>query len=163
MWSYQLGWMYITCQLLVVFPAIFDQFPGQFSKEDNSAGFKIFEILISGFWEIQKKSLPRRPSSQNWVKNSEKCFKIHQKMVNGFWFYSTLAGWSTWQQAFLNFSHNYWFYDTPDTPGGASVVFAENWIWNRLKQFLPVWWVLVKAIPVVEFSNGGYKIWKDFA
>ena len=30
------------------------------------------------------------------------------------------------------------FYDIPDTPGGASVVFPENEIWNRLKQFLPV-------------------------
>ena len=59
---------------------------------------------------------------------------MHQnssKMVNGFWFYSILDGWSTWQWAFLNFSQNFWSYDTPDTPGGASVVFAENEIWNN--------------------------------
>ena len=40
----------VTCQLLVVFPAVFDQFFGRFSKEDNSVGFKIFKILISGCW-----------------------------------------------------------------------------------------------------------------
>ena len=40
----------MTCQLLVVFPAIFDQFSRQFFKEDNSVGFKIFKILISGCW-----------------------------------------------------------------------------------------------------------------
>ena len=33
----------------VVFLAVFDQFSGQFSKEGNSVGFKIFKILISGF------------------------------------------------------------------------------------------------------------------
>ena len=32
----------VTCQLLVVFPAVFDQFSSQFAKEDNSVGFKIF-------------------------------------------------------------------------------------------------------------------------
>ena len=32
----------VTCQFLVVFPAVFDQFSGRFSKEDNSVGFKIF-------------------------------------------------------------------------------------------------------------------------
>ena len=40
----------MTCELLVVFPAVFDQFSGRFSKEDNSVGFKIFKILISGCW-----------------------------------------------------------------------------------------------------------------
>jgi hypothetical protein len=38
----------LTCQFLVVFQAIFDQFPGQFSKKDNSVGFSSFQILISG-------------------------------------------------------------------------------------------------------------------
>ena len=32
----------VTCQLLVVFPTVFDQFSGQFSKGDNSVGFKNF-------------------------------------------------------------------------------------------------------------------------
>ena len=59
-------------------------------------------------------------------------------MANCFWFYSILAGWSTWQLVFLNFSQNFWSFDIPDTPGCASAVFAENEIWNRLKQFLPV-------------------------
>ena len=59
-------------------------------------------------------------------------------MENGFWFYSILAGWSTWQWAFLNFSQNFWSFDTLETPGSVSAVFAENEIWNRLKQFLPV-------------------------
>ena len=40
----------MNCQLLVVFPAVFDQFSSRFSKEDNSVGFKIFKILISGCW-----------------------------------------------------------------------------------------------------------------
>ena len=61
---------------------------------------------------------------------------------NGFWFYSMMGGWSTWQWVFLNSSINFWSFDTPDTPGCASAVFAdnqsENEIWNRLKQFLPV-------------------------
>jgi hypothetical protein len=50
---------------------------------------------------------------------------------NGFWFYSILAGWSTWQWVFLNFSQNLWSYDTPDTHGCASAV-----IWNRFEAFL---------------------------
>ena len=61
---------------------------------------------------------------------------------NGFWFYSMMGGWSTWQWVFSNSSQNFWSFDTPDTPGCASAVFAdnqsENEIWNRLKQFLPV-------------------------
>ena len=40
----------VTCQLLVMFPAVFDHFSGQFSKEDNSLGFKIF--LNSDFWVL---------------------------------------------------------------------------------------------------------------
>ena len=60
-------------------------------------------------------------------------------MANCFWFYSILAGWSTWQWVFLNFSQNFWSFDTPDTPRCASAVFAENEIWNRLKRFLLVW------------------------
>ena len=99
-------------------------------------GVKRPEIL----WEIQKYSLPGRPSSQNWVKlkTIKKFIKIHQKMANCFWFYSILAGWLTWQWVFLNFSQNFWSFDTPDTLGCASAVFAENEIWNRLKRFLPV-------------------------
>ena len=46
------------------------------------------------------------------------------------WFYSILAGWSTWQWVFLYFSQNFWSFDTLDTPGCASAV-----IWNHcLKQ-----------------------------
>ena len=99
-------------------------------------GVKRPEIL----WEIQKYSLLGRPSSQNWVKlkTIKKFIKIHQKMANAFWFYSILAGWSTWQWSLLNFSQNFWSFDTPDTPGCASAVFTENEIWNRLKRFLPV-------------------------
>ena len=50
---------------------------------------------------------------------------------NVFLFYSILAGWSTWQWVFLNFSQNFWSFDTPDTPGCASAV-----IWNRFEPFL---------------------------
>ena len=60
-------------------------------------------------------------------------------MANGFWFYSILAGWSTWQWVFLNFSLNFWSFDTPDTPGCASAV-----IWNHcLKQV----WVVPPTVP----------------
>ena len=62
---------------------------------------------------------------------------------NGFWFYSMMGGWSTWQWVFFNSSQNFWSFDTPDSPGCASAVFvdnqSENEIWNRSKQFLPVW------------------------
>jgi hypothetical protein len=40
----------MTCQFLVVFQAVFDQFPGRFSKKDNSVRFSSFQILISGRW-----------------------------------------------------------------------------------------------------------------
>ena len=53
---------------------------------------------------------------------------------NGFWFYSILAGWSTWQWVFLNSSINFWSFDIPDTPGSASAV-----IWNRFEPFLLQW------------------------
>ena len=99
-------------------------------------GVKWPEIL----WEIQEYSLPGRPSSQNGVKSKTICHFLRNfdEFLNGFWFYSILAGWSTWQWVFLNFSQNFWSFDTPDTPGCASAVFAENEIWSRLKQFLPV-------------------------
>ena len=62
---------------------------------------------------------------------------------NGFWFYSMMGGWSTWQWVVLDSSQFFWSFDTPETPGSVSVVFAdnhfENEIWNRLKHFLPVW------------------------
>ena len=61
---------------------------------------------------------------------------------NGFWFYSMMGGWSTWQWVVFDSSQFFWSFDTPETPGSASVVFAdnqsENKIWNRVKQFLPV-------------------------
>ena len=65
-------------------------------------GVKRPEIL----WEIQKYSLPGRPSSQNWVKSKtiKKFIKIPLKMANCFLFYSILAGWSTWEWVFLNFT-----------------------------------------------------------
>ena len=50
------------------------------------------------------------------------------------WFYSILAGWSTWQWVFLNFSQNFWSFDTPDTPRCVSAV-----IWNRFDPFLLQW------------------------
>ena len=40
----------VTCHLLVVFLAVFDQFSGKFSKKDNSDGFSSFYILIFGCW-----------------------------------------------------------------------------------------------------------------
>ena len=72
-------------------------------------------------------------------------------MVNGFWFYSILAGW-----AFLNFSQTFWSYDNPDTPGGASVVFPENEIWNRLKQFLPFPFESQRNVLKTMFKNISY-------
>ena len=57
-------------------------------------------------------------------------------MVNGFWFYSILAGWSTWQWAFLNFSQNFWSFDTPIHPWVC--ILSVCWKWN-LKQ--------IEAIP----------------
>ena len=100
-------------------------------------GIKRPEIL----WEIKKYSLPGRPSSHNWVKSItiEKCIKIPYGMANCFWFYSMMGEWWTWQWIVLDFSNIFWSFDTPETPGSVSVVFAENEIWNRLKQFLPVW------------------------
>ena len=59
-------------------------------------------------------------------------------MAHCFWFYSMMGEWSTWQWVVLDFSQFFWSIDTPETPGSVSAVFAENEIWNRLKQFLPV-------------------------
>ena len=53
---------------------------------------------------------------------------------NGFWFYSILAGWWTWQWVFLNFSQSFWSFDNPDTLECASAV-----IWNRFEPFLLQW------------------------
>ena len=58
-------------------------------------------------------------------------FNEFYAFFNGFWFYSIMAGWSTWQWIFFNFSQNFWSFDTPDTPGCASEV-----IWNRFEPFL---------------------------
>ena len=91
-------------------------------------GVKRPEIL----WEIQKYSLPGRPSSQNWVKSKTICHFLRNfdEFLNGFWFYSILVRWSTWQWVLLNFSQNFWSFDTPNTPRCASAV-----IWNHyLKQ-----------------------------
>ena len=102
-------------------------------------GVKRPEIL----WEIQKYSLPGRPSSQNGVKSKTICHFLRNfdEFLNGFWFYSILAGWSTWQWVFLNFSQNFWSFDTHDTPGCASAV-----IWNHLKQI----WAIP---PTVSWSS----------
>ena len=72
-------------------------------------GVKRLEIL----WEIQKYSLPGRPSSQNWVKSKTICHFLRNfdEFLNGFLFYSILAGWLTWQWVFLNFSQNSWSFD----------------------------------------------------
>ena len=60
----------------------------------------------------------------NGVKSKIICHFLRNfdEFLNGFWFYSILAGWSTWQWVFLNFSLNFWSFDTPDTPGCASAV-----------------------------------------
>ena len=58
-------------------------------------------------------------------------FMNFDAFYNGFWSYSILAGWSTWQWVFSNFSQNLWSFDTPDIPGCASAV-----IWNRFESFL---------------------------
>ena len=95
-----------------------------FSKhcEYRSRGVKRPGIL----WEILKYSLPGGPSSQNWVKSKKQWEMLQNSSKNGFWFYSILAWWSTWQWVFLNFSQNFWSFDTPDTPGCVSAV-----IWNH--------------------------------
>ena len=77
----------------------------------------------------------------------------------GFWLYSMMGGWSTWQWVVLDSSQFFWSFDTPETPGSVSVVFAdnqsENEIWNRLKQFLPVWgWVLPSLSPLMDAKGG---------
>ena len=46
--------------------------------------------------------------------------------------------------------------DTPDTPGGASVVFPENEIWNRLKQFLPFPFESQRNVLKSMFKNISY-------
>ena len=87
-------------------------------------------------WEIQNYSLPGRPSSQNWVKSKTICHFLmnFDEFLNGFCFYSILAGWSTWQWVLSNFSQNFWSFDTLDTPGCASAV-----IWNHcLKQIAAI-------------------------
>ena len=62
-------------------------------------------------------------------------------MANCIWFYSILAGWSTWQWVFLNFSQNFW---SIDTPGCASAV-----IWNHcLKQI----WAISPTVPFCQHS-----------
>ena len=92
-------------------------------------------------WKIKNYPLPGRPFTHHWVKSKTICHFLRNfdAFLNGFWFYSILAGWSTWQWVFLNFSQNFWSFDTLETPGSVSAVFAENEIWNRLKHFLPVW------------------------
>ena len=72
-----------------------------------------------------------------------------------FWFYSILAGWSTWQWVLLNFSLNFWSFDTPDTTGCASAV-----IWNHcLKQIwaIPptVGLITAKDISALDISSHG--------
>ena len=79
-----------------------------------------------------------QPKLSKIKKNMKKCINFHQKLANGFWFYTILAGWSTWQWVFLNFSQNFWSFDTIETSGSVSAVFAENEIRNRLKQILQV-------------------------
>ena len=54
------------------------------------------------------------------------------------WFYLKMVEWSTWQWIFLNFSQNFWPFDTSDTSGCASAV-----IWNHcLKQI----WVIPPTV-----------------
>ena len=66
----------------------------------------------------------------------------------------------TWQLSFLKSSQNFWSFDTPDTPGCLSAVFAdnqsENEIWNRFKQFLPVWLGsdFVKQLSRIQIQKG---------
>ena len=58
---------------------------------------------VSGVSKDQKYSLPGRPSSQNGVKSKTICHFLRNfdEFLNGFWFYSILAGWSTCQWVFL--------------------------------------------------------------
>ena len=54
---------------------------------------------------------------------------MHQNSSkNGKWFLILLNfGWKVdLAISILNFSQNFWSFDTPDTPGCASAVFAEN-------------------------------------
>ena len=100
------------------------------------------------YWGIQKYSLPKIEKKNHqsiigeffttkkyfliWKLNFFNFLKINfDAFFNDFWFYSILAGWSTWQWVFLNSSQNFWSFDTPDTPGCASAV-----IWNRFEPFL---------------------------
>ena len=53
-------------------------------------------------------------------------------MANLFWFYSMIGKWSTCQWVVLDFWQFFWSFDTPQTPGSVSVVFAENEIWNSV-------------------------------
>ena len=85
--------------------------------------------------------MPGQPFTHHWIKSKTICqfLRNFDEFLNGFWFYSILAGWS-W--VFLNFSQNCRSFDTPDTPGCASAV-----IWNHcLKQ-------IVAIHPTVEYNS----------
>ena len=86
-------------------------------------------------------------------------------MANCFWFHSILAGWSTWQWVFLNFSQNFWSFDTL-TPLGVHPQWFEI-TWNRYERFLLLcMWemkdiLLTSALQWVTFlnKNSAHKIW----
>ena len=69
--------------------------------------------------------------------------------MNGFWFYSILAGWLTWQWVFLNFSQNFWSFDTHGTPGCASAV-----IWFARPIFYS--WCLTHKCKQQQLDNSTY-------
>ena len=73
--------------------------------------------------------------TNNWLMILFVNFWCFSKMIFDFpqWW-----GWVVWDS-----SQFFWSFDTHETPGSVSIVFAdnqsENEILNRLKQFLPVW------------------------
>ena len=58
-------------------------------------------------WEIQNYPLPGRPFTHHSVKSNTICHfsRDFDTFLNGFWFYSNTAWWSTWQWVFVVFWH----------------------------------------------------------
>jgi len=97
-------------------------------------GVKRPEIL----WEIQKYSLPGRPSSQNWVKSKTICqFLMNIDPFFMFFFYFTqfwLDGRPGNEYCWIS----HWISDllTPLTPLGVYPQWFKTTVWNRYKRFL---------------------------
>ena len=95
-------------------------------------------------WEIQNYPSPGQPFNHHWVKSKTIChFSRHfDAFLNGFWFYSNMAGWLTWQWVFLNFSQISGLL----TPLGMHPQWFETTIWNRYEWFLLLWYVYYRVI-----------------